>query len=116
MLEPGEVVINRKAVAAMGGAQKANKINKMIPRFAAGGEMAVDTRRTEASERAPPMWSASTAASAGSQPVDCSARSPTSYMQPAALGADGSGALMTRASPAPRAGEPLVVYADPAIR
>jgi TP901 family phage tail tape measure protein len=37
MLEPGEVVINRKAVAAMGGANKANRINSMIPRFAKGG-------------------------------------------------------------------------------
>ncbi len=37
MLEPGEVVINRNAVAAMGGAQRANKINKMVPRFAGGG-------------------------------------------------------------------------------
>ena len=41
MLEPGEVVINRKAVAAMGGAQKTNKINKLIPRFAAGGIVAL---------------------------------------------------------------------------
>jgi hypothetical protein len=38
MLEPGEVVINRKAVAAMGGANKANRINSMIPRFAGGGD------------------------------------------------------------------------------
>jgi TP901 family phage tail tape measure protein len=37
MLEPGEVVLNRRAVAAMGGAQKANRINKRIPRFAGGG-------------------------------------------------------------------------------
>lgn len=37
MLEPGEVVINRKAVAAMGGARKANAINRHVPRFAGGG-------------------------------------------------------------------------------
>jgi TP901 family phage tail tape measure protein len=37
MLEPGEVVINKRAVAAMGGAQKANRINKKIPRFQRGG-------------------------------------------------------------------------------
>lgn len=39
MLEPGEVVINKKAVAAMGGARKANSINRAIPRFASGGEV-----------------------------------------------------------------------------
>jgi hypothetical protein len=37
MLEPGEVVWNRKAVAAMGGAAKANSVNKRIPRFQRGG-------------------------------------------------------------------------------
>lgn len=37
MLEPGEVVLNRKAVAAMGGAQRANEINRQVPRFAKGG-------------------------------------------------------------------------------
>jgi TP901 family phage tail tape measure protein len=37
MLEPGEVVWNKKAVAAMGGAGKANKVNSMVPRFATGG-------------------------------------------------------------------------------
>jgi TP901 family phage tail tape measure protein len=37
LLEPGEVVINRKAAAAMGGAQKVNRLNKMVPRFAGGG-------------------------------------------------------------------------------
>ncbi len=39
MLEPGEVVINRKAVAALGGARRANSINDLIPRFAKGGEV-----------------------------------------------------------------------------
>lgn len=37
LLEPGEVVLNKKAVAAMGGAQRANSINSKIPRFASGG-------------------------------------------------------------------------------
>jgi TP901 family phage tail tape measure protein len=37
MLEPGEVVVNKRAVAAMGGAGRVNKINKLVPRFAAGG-------------------------------------------------------------------------------
>ena len=37
MLEPGEVVINRRAVAAMGGARRVNAVNRKIPRFAAGG-------------------------------------------------------------------------------
>lgn len=37
MLEPGEVVVNKKAVAAMGGASRVNAINSMIPRFASGG-------------------------------------------------------------------------------
>jgi TP901 family phage tail tape measure protein len=43
MLEPGEVVINKRAVAAMGGAQRANQINQAIPRFAAGGVIGGDT-------------------------------------------------------------------------
>jgi len=38
MLEPGEVVVNRRAVAAMGGADRVNSINSMIPRFARGGK------------------------------------------------------------------------------
>ena len=38
MLEPGEVVINRKAVAAMGG-REGRRVNKMVPRFAKGGEV-----------------------------------------------------------------------------
>ena len=33
MLEPGEVVLNRKAVKALGGAGRANRINKRFPRF-----------------------------------------------------------------------------------
>lgn len=37
MLEPGEVVWNKRAVAAMGGAARANSINKKIPRFQKGG-------------------------------------------------------------------------------
>jgi hypothetical protein len=37
LLEPGEVVINRKAAAALGGSRKVNSINSMIPRFAKGG-------------------------------------------------------------------------------
>lgn len=37
MLEPGEVVLNKRAVAAMGGADRANSINRKIPRFAKGG-------------------------------------------------------------------------------
>ncbi len=37
MLEPGEVVINKRAVQAMGGAQRVNSVNKKIPRFANGG-------------------------------------------------------------------------------
>jgi TP901 family phage tail tape measure protein len=37
LLEPGEVVLNRRAVAAMGGAHRANQINQEIPRFAGGG-------------------------------------------------------------------------------
>lgn len=37
LLEPGEVVVNRKAVAAMGGARAVNQINQVIPRFAKGG-------------------------------------------------------------------------------
>lgn len=37
LLEPGEVVLNKKAVAAMGGASRANSINQKIPRFATGG-------------------------------------------------------------------------------
>jgi TP901 family phage tail tape measure protein len=37
LLEPGEVVWNRNAVAALGGPQRANKMNRMVPRFAGGG-------------------------------------------------------------------------------
>jgi hypothetical protein len=37
MLEPGEVVVNKRAVAAAGGARRVNRINQMIPRFATGG-------------------------------------------------------------------------------
>lgn len=37
MLEPGEVVWNRKAVAAMGGARKVDAVNKIVPRFQSGG-------------------------------------------------------------------------------
>lgn len=37
MLEPGEVVLNREAVKALGGARRANAINRMVPRFATGG-------------------------------------------------------------------------------
>jgi methyl-accepting chemotaxis protein len=37
MLEPGEVVINKRAVASMGGARRVNRINRMVPRFATGG-------------------------------------------------------------------------------
>jgi TP901 family phage tail tape measure protein len=43
MLEPGEVVINKRAVAAAGGAKRVNKINRMIPRFATGGAVPGDT-------------------------------------------------------------------------
>lgn len=39
LLEPGEVVVNKKAVAALGGARKVNALNDMIPRFQAGGVM-----------------------------------------------------------------------------
>ena len=39
MLEPGEVVLNRKAVKALGGAGRANRINKRFPRFQGGGEV-----------------------------------------------------------------------------
>jgi polyhydroxyalkanoate synthesis regulator phasin len=37
LLEPGEVVVNREAVKAMGGPQRVNRVNQMIPRFASGG-------------------------------------------------------------------------------
>jgi TP901 family phage tail tape measure protein len=37
LLEPGEVVLNRQAVKALGGASMADSINKAIPRFAKGG-------------------------------------------------------------------------------
>ncbi len=37
MLEPGEVVWNKKAVQAAGGAQRVNQMNKAVPRFAGGG-------------------------------------------------------------------------------
>ncbi len=37
VLEPGEVVWNKKAVQAMGGAKRANSINQAVPRFAGGG-------------------------------------------------------------------------------
>ena len=38
MLEPGEVVWNRRAVQAIfGGARKADSVNRELPRFAAGG-------------------------------------------------------------------------------
>jgi TP901 family phage tail tape measure protein len=37
LLEPGEVVLNRQAVKALGGAGMADSINKAIPRFAKGG-------------------------------------------------------------------------------
>ena len=40
MLEPGEGIINRNAVAAMGGAQAIHAINRAIPRFASGGVVA----------------------------------------------------------------------------
>ena len=43
LLEPGELVVNRRAVAAMGGANKANRINSLIPRFARGGTVPGDT-------------------------------------------------------------------------
>ncbi len=36
-LEPGEVVWNKKAVKAAGGAQRVNQMNKAVPRFAGGG-------------------------------------------------------------------------------
>lgn len=39
MLEPGEVVINKKAVAAMGGQRRVNRINQAVPRFAKGGQV-----------------------------------------------------------------------------
>jgi TP901 family phage tail tape measure protein len=37
LLEPGEVVVNRTAVRAMGGQGRVNAINQLIPRFAGGG-------------------------------------------------------------------------------
>jgi TP901 family phage tail tape measure protein len=43
MLEPGEVVVNKRAVAAMGGPHRVNRINKVIPRFAEGGVISGDT-------------------------------------------------------------------------
>jgi hypothetical protein len=50
LLEPGEVVWNRNAVAAMGGPAIANRMNSMIPRFATGG--IVDSILNEALNRA----------------------------------------------------------------
>lgn len=43
LLEPGEVVWNRHAVRAMGGAQRANAVNRKFPRFAGGGIVPGDT-------------------------------------------------------------------------
>ncbi len=37
LLEPGEVVWNKKAVQAAGGAARVNQMNKAVPRFASGG-------------------------------------------------------------------------------
>lgn len=37
LLEPGEVVVNREAVRAMGGPERVNRINSLIPRFQTGG-------------------------------------------------------------------------------
>ena len=37
LLEPGEVIVNKRAAAALGGAKHVDRINQIIPRFQAGG-------------------------------------------------------------------------------
>ena len=122
MLEPGEVVINRRAAAAMGGANNVNRINDLIPRFAEGGVakggMAAMLARASAWERAdePYLWGGGHGAfqSMAGFPVDCSGAVSDvlhagGLLQSAPMV---SGALMSWGKPA-SGNEPLVVYANP---
>ncbi len=122
MLEPGEVVINRKAVAALGGARRANRINSLIPRFAGGGEvkggMTAMVARANAWDRSkePYLWGGGHGAfqSNAGFPVDCSgAVSDVLHAAGLLMGAPmTSGTLMSWGKPA-TGSEPLVVYANP---
>ena len=74
LLEPGEVVLNKKAVAAMGGASRANSINKKIPRFQKGGVAAM-TSLANAFDRANEPYSLGGGHGSfltSPAPVDCS--------------------------------------------
>lgn len=121
MLEPGEVVLNREAVAAMGGAERANSINRKIPRFAKGGKvsgsMAAMIGLVNKYERAsyPYLWGGGHGGFPnGSSPVDCSGFvSDVLHAGGLLSGAPMvSGALMSWGKPA-SGNEPLVVYANP---
>ncbi len=72
MLEPGEVVINKKAVRQLGGPQRVNRVNQMIPRFAQGGiaPMIGAANRLEA-KHFPYRWGGGHSSFA-LQPEDCS--------------------------------------------
>lgn len=121
LLEPGEVVLNREAVAAMGGAERANSINRKIPRFAKGGKvsgsMAAMIGLVNKYERAsyPYLWGGGHSGFPnGSSPVDCSGFvSDVLHAGGLLSGAPMvSGALMSWGKPA-SGNEPLVVYANP---
>ena len=120
LLEPGEVVLNKKAVAAMGGAQRANSINKKIPRFQKGGavgSMSAMTALVNKYERAsyPYLWGGGHGGFVNaSSPVDCSGFvSDVLHAGGLLNGAPMvSGALMNWGKPA-SGNEPLVVYANP---
>lgn len=121
LLEPGEVVLNRKAVAAMGGAERANSINRKIPRFAKGGKvsgsMAAMIGLVNKYEQAsyPYLWGGGHGGFPnGSSPVDCSGFvSDVLHAGGLLSGAPMvSGALMSWGKPA-SGNEPLVVYANP---
>ncbi len=120
MLEPGEVVWNRNAVAAMGGAARADRANKLIPRFAKGGKvggMSAMISLANAFDRAnePYVWGGGHGDFLTSPTgVDCSgAVSAILHAGGLLQGAPMvSGALMNWGRPA-SGGEPLVVYANP---
>ena len=121
MLEPGEVVVNRKAVAAMGGADRVNRINDLIPRFQKGGvakgAMGAMIGLVNKYERAsyPYLWGGGHGGFVNaSSPVDCSGFvSDVLHAGGLLSGAPMvSGALMSWGKPA-SGNEPLVVYANP---
>ena len=120
MLEPGEVVWNKKAVAAMGGAQRVNSINQKIPRFQKGGKvggMSAMLGLVNKYERAsyPYLWGGGHGGFVNaSSPVDCSGFvSDVLHAGGLLNGAPMvSRSLMNWGKPA-SGNEPLVVYANP---